>query len=61
MSKILIDVEEVMEITGLSKVTSYKLIREVNSELKKLGYTTYRGKTNRVFLLKKLGDTNASI
>lgn len=61
MAKILINVDEVMQMTGLSKDTSYKLIREVNSEMKKKGFTVYRGKTNREYLLKKLGGNNASI
>lgn len=61
MAKILINVDEVMEMTGLSKDTSYKLIREVNSEMKKKGFTIYRGKANREYLLKKLGGNNASI
>lgn len=35
---------DIVEITGLSKASTYNLIRKLNEELEKKGYLTVRGK-----------------
>lgn len=60
-TKILINPQEVMAITGLEYDCSCKLIRECNDELKAKGFRTFRGKVLRSYLLERLGDSSASI
>lgn len=56
--KILIGIEEVMEITGLQYDSSASLIRDTNAYLKKKNKEarTFRGKANRKLLLELLGE-----
>lgn len=51
----LLTVEDVMEITKTSKSMSYKLIGQINAELKKAGYITVRGKVPRKRFYERLG------
>lgn len=46
-------VTEVAEEIGVSKGHAYKLLRELNEELKKAGYVTVAGKIPRAFWEKK--------
>lgn len=46
--------DEVCQILECSKSYSYKLIKELNQELKKEGYITISGKVSRAYLEKKL-------
>lgn len=45
--------EEVMEVTGLGKTSSYNLIKEMNAELNELGYVTFSGRVDRKFFFEK--------
>lgn len=54
----LIGVKEVMEILNVSQPMAYKLIRQVNEELKKKGYITITAKVNRTYLLERFGIEN---
>ncbi|WP_270749707.1 transcriptional regulator [Fusobacterium hominis] len=47
--------DEVVEICKVSKPMAYKIIREINDEMKSEGYLTIRGRVNKRFLFKKLG------
>ena len=47
-------VDEVAEILGISVSSSYKIIRSLNLELKKLGYITICGKIPRKYFEKKI-------
>lgn len=54
----LIGVKEVMEILNVSQPMAYKLIRQVNKELKTKGYITITAKVNRTYLLERFGIEN---
>lgn len=59
--------DDVAEELGISKSHAYKIMRELNVELRKMGKLTIAGKVNRNYFLKKLcfddngGDTSASL
>ena len=44
-------VEEVAKALKISKSFAYKVVREMNAELKELGYFTVSGKVNKQFFL----------
>ena len=46
-------VEEVAEELGVSKSYAYKIVQQLNAELKAKGYLTISGRVNRRFLLEK--------
>lgn len=50
-------VEEVAEVLGISKPYAYKLIREMNEELKKSGCITISGRIDRKFFNEKFYTT----
>lgn len=50
-------VDEVMEVLGVSKPYAYKLIREMNEELKKAGCITIAGRIDRKFFQEKFYGT----
>lgn len=50
-------VDEVMEVLGVSKPYAYKLIRELNEELKKTGCITIAGRIDRKFFQEKFYGT----
>ena len=39
---------------GISKSYAYKIVQQLNAELKSLGYLTISGRVNRKFFLEKL-------
>ena len=51
---IYITVSELAQVMGVSNGHAYKLIREMNTELKKQGYLTIAGKLPRAYLKKCL-------
>ena len=51
---IYITVPEFAQVMGVSNGHAYKLIREMNTELKKQGYLTIAGKLPRAYLKKCL-------
>ena len=51
---IYITAPELAEVMGVSNGHAYKLIREMNAELKKQGYLTIAGKLPRAYLEKCL-------
>ncbi len=44
MDEKFLKVDEVMQILGISKSVAYKIMRQMNDELKKKGYAVIRGK-----------------
>lgn len=46
---------EIAADCGVSASTAYKIIRDLNAELKELGKVTLSGKINRRFYEKKMG------
>lgn len=47
-------VDEVAQELCVSKSYAYKVVRELNAELKQLGYLTVAGRVNANFFRKKL-------
>ncbi len=54
----LIEVEDVQLLLKIPQSTAYKIIRDLNAELKQLGYYTIRGKIEETYLLKRFGIPN---
>ena len=48
-NKSFMTVEEVANELGVSKSYAYKVVRELNTELQKLGYLTVSGRVNTKF------------
>lgn len=53
-NKSFMTVEEVAQELGVSKSYAYKVVRELNAELQRLGYITVSGRVNTNFFRKKL-------
>jgi Mn-dependent DtxR family transcriptional regulator len=53
-NKTFMTVEEVALELGVSKSYAYKIVRELNAEMQKLGYITVSGRINTNFFRKKL-------
>ena len=54
MSTILMTAEEVAEEMNVSKAYAYRIIQQLNKEMKEMGYLTVSGKVNRNYFLKKV-------
>ena len=52
--KTFMTVDEVAKELSVSKSYAYKVIRELNAEMKKLGYLTVNGRVNTNYFYKKL-------
>ena len=52
--KTFMTVEQVAKELAVSESYAYKVIRELNAELKKQGYVTIRGRINSNYFKKKL-------
>lgn len=48
-----VDVKEVQETLGVSESVAYRVIRELNAQLKTAGYITISGKVNRAYFVEK--------
>lgn len=60
--------EDVAKELGISKSYAYKIMRQLNAELRKMGKLTVSGKVNRSYFIKKLcfedekgGGTDAGV
>lgn len=53
MTKQYYTAKEVAEAMGTSQGTAYKIIRELNEQLKKKGFITVSGKVNRAYFMEK--------
>ena len=54
------NVEEVAQELGISKSCAYKIVRELNQELKQQGYLTVAGRVNTDYFQKKVCYSEAS-
>lgn len=54
MLKQFITAKEVSEIMGVSDSTAYKIIRQLNDQLKAKGYITVTGKVSRKFFEERV-------
>ncbi len=52
--KSFLTVEQVAQMLSVSESYAYKVIRELNAELKMQGYVTIRGRINANYFQKKL-------
>ena len=52
--------DEVSELLNCGKSTAYKIMRQLNNELKEKGYMTISGNVNRAYLFERMG-INANI
>lgn len=48
-----IDAKEIASVMEISISKSYEIIRELNSELKEMGYLVVRGKVSRTYFQEK--------
>lgn len=48
-----ISAKEIASIMGISLSKAYEIIRELNSELKEMGYLVVRGKVSRAYFQEK--------
>lgn len=46
-------VEEVAEVLGVSKSYAYKIVQQLNNELKKKGFLTISGRVNKQYFTEK--------
>lgn len=53
-NKSFLTVQEVADELGVSKSYAYKVVRQLNEELRQLGYLTVNGRVNAQFFQKKL-------
>ena len=54
MEKNFMTVEEVAAELGVSKSYAYKIVKQLNDELQKLGYLTVAGRVNTNYFRKKV-------
>ena len=54
MSNLFMSVDEVAKELEVSKSFAYKIMRQLNADLKKKGYLTVSGKVSRKFFMEKL-------
>ncbi len=56
---IFMDAQEVADLLGVSKGKAYRVIKDMNTQLKNQGYITISGKVNRNFFNEKIyGERN---
>lgn len=58
MNKLFMKAEEIQKELGISKTYAYKIIKELNEELEKMGYKTLAGRVSRKFFNEKFYGIN---
>ena len=59
-SRQMMDCEDIVATLGVSKETGYKIIRQLNEELKEAGYITVRGKISRAYFTERTYGVNTN-
>lgn len=54
VTKQVLTAKDISEICGISESKSYQVIRQLNEELDKKGYLTFRGRVSRAFFYEKM-------
>lgn len=54
MNNTFLKVEEVAEILGVSKSYAYKVVRQLNDELKEKGFITISGRVNKAYFMERV-------
>lgn len=57
--KIYLDADEIVELLGVSKGFAYKIIRELNSDLRANGYIVIAGRVPKKFFQEKYYGLNS--
>ncbi len=52
-NKTFINTDDVAKILGVSKSYAYKIVHQMNTELKAKGYLTVAGRVNRKYFMEK--------
>ncbi len=60
MNKDYLVAEDVAQILNIAISTSYKVMRNLNNELKDAGYKTISGKVSKKYFFERYGITNAA-
>lgn len=60
-SIMLITVDEIMTLFGISRSSAYRIISDLNQSLKKKGYRTVQGKTSRKFFYENYYIHNTEV
>lgn len=58
MNKLFMKADEIQKELGISKTYAYKIIKELNEELEKMGYKTLAGRVSRKFFNEKFYGIN---
>lgn len=59
--KYFLTADDICEILGIGKQKAYKIIREINNELKAQGYMIVQGRVNKKRFFEKVGIKDASL
>ena len=54
LTKQVLTAKDISEICGISESKSYQVIRQLNEELEKNGYLTFRGRVSSAFFYEKM-------
>ena len=54
VSRQVLTAKDISEICGISESKSYQIIRQLNEELDKKGYLTFRGRVSSAFFYEKM-------
>lgn len=54
MDKQVLTAKDIAEICGISESKSYSIIRQLNEELKRKGFLTFRGRVSRAYFNERM-------
>lgn len=54
MTRQVLTAKDISEICNISESKSYQVIRQLNEELEKAGYLTFRGRVSSAFFYEKM-------
>lgn len=59
-NRVFIRADEVATALGVSKAYAYKVVRDLNKELKEKGFITIAGKVNRIYFEERIYGLRAN-
>ena len=59
-NRVFIRADEVATALGVSKAYAYKVVRDLNKELKEKGFVTIAGKVNRIYFEERIYGLRAN-
>ncbi len=60
MSKQVLTAKDIAEICGISESKAYQTIRQLNDELEKKGFLTFRGRVSSAYFYEKMYGMKAA-